>query len=401
MKRLILGFLVLMGGLLGVGGVVVQDSNAASDTIAFAVSSDPGVAFSGHVNPSAVMLPNGNVRLYMGADATGFYESWTSSDGVHFTQEPGNRDAGMGVGSQAQVFEFPNGSYRMYFNNAISAAVQGIGSATSTDGLNFSLDSGLRITAAQAGIGPNLSPGSVVELPNGTYRMYFSSLNETSGGLGPYAIESATSSDGVNWTMDPGVRVGPGASALTGSAEHPSALVNPDGSISLFYGRRASNGGIMVSTSTDGLTFTSESQLLNTGEFGQLSTPLDSSVVRLPNGTVILYSSDRDNASGINYIRVRILTETITPAITPTTVPSTHKVTVAVTVKGSGLVTGRGISCPKTCKASLASGSSLSLRARPHRGYRFSGWSGPCHGTGVCRLHVTAMTKISATFRKN
>jgi hypothetical protein len=86
--------------------------------------------------------------------------------------------------------------------------------------------------------------------------------------------------------------------------------VNSDGSVSLFYGRRSPIGGLLVATSRDGLTFPSESGLIGQGDFGQMGPALDSAVVRLADGTIILYHSDRDNAAGVNMVRIKRLTPT-------------------------------------------------------------------------------------------
>lgn len=347
MKRLVLGFLVLLGGLLSLGGVVAPSSIAASDTITFKVTSNP-LATIDAADMSAVLLPNGNVRLYANSDATGQHQSWISSDGVNFTLESGNRaPAGVSTG-QEQIFALPNSSYRMYFGTAQNASSQGIGSALSLDGLNFTLDPGLRITTAQAGVGaslavdgqiPSLSSASVIQLSNGTYRMYFSTIYQNPTGaaaIAPDFIESATSTDGLTWTIDPGVRIGAGAPYITSSAEHPFAFVNSDGSVTLFFGREPSGptdpaSGLYYATSTDGLTFTSETQLLSQGEFGQIdNTPVDSSVIKLPSGQLILYSAD-DVQTGPNvytsYTEVRDLTETMTLAATTTTAVATSPTT--------------------------------------------------------------------------
>ena len=73
---------------------------------------------------------------------------------------------------------------------------------------------------------------------------------------------------------------------------------------------------------------------------------------------------------------------------------------MTVTVKGKGRVTGGGISCPARCKAPIASGAKLTLRASAARGYRFAGWSGACRGVHACTLHPKAAVKITAIFRK-
>ena len=84
----------------------------------------------------------------------------------------------------------------------------------------------------------------------------------------------------------------------------------------------------------------------------------------------------------------------------PVTPPPARRVSVSVTVRGKGRVTGGAISCPGTCTATLTSGSKLTLRATPVRGYRFAGWSGACSGLSACTLHPKTATKVAATFRK-
>ncbi len=82
---------------------------------------------------------------------------------------------------------------------------------------------------------------------------------------GTSAVFSATSSDLLNWTADPGVRIGPGAPVLTLDARHPTVIANQDGTISLIFYRRRSGTSLppleTIATSKDGLTFDVESDL--------------------------------------------------------------------------------------------------------------------------------------------
>jgi hypothetical protein len=89
---------------------------------------------------------------------------------------------------------------------------------------------------------------------------------------------------------------------------------------------------------------------------------------------------------------------TIAPQATTTAAPT--KVTVTVTVKGKGRITGPGINCSTTCKASVVRGRSLTLRARAASGYRFAGWSGACRGVKACTFVPKTAVKVTATFRK-
>ena len=85
--------------------------------------------------------------------------------------------------------------------------------------------------------------------------------------------------------------------------------------------------------------------------------------------------------------------------VTATFEPITHG--VAVTVVGQGGVGSApaGISCPGSCSAAFAQGSTLTLAATPVAGQRFAGWSGAgCSGTAGCTVGVSAAASVTATF---
>jgi peptidoglycan hydrolase-like protein with peptidoglycan-binding domain len=87
-------------------------------------------------------------------------------------------------------------------------------------------------------------------------------------------------------------------------------------------------------------------------------------------------------------------TSTPTPS-TPT--PVNYMLTAAVS--GAGSITGTGINCGSDCTESFASGSSVTLTARPSSGYNFAGWSGACSGTATtCVVRMTSAQTASASF---
>ena len=239
-------------------------------------------------DPTAAVLDDGRIRLYAYAQDIGIVSA-VSGDGRSFTEEPGVRIPGTEAG-QPRVWRLPDGRWRMYVSK-----VREIVSFTSDDGLVFVRDPGNRLTARAAGLEAISSP-SIVEFEPGRWRMYYSTLAVPGTGPGGKRAGSATSTDLLEWTVDSGWRLGQGAPHLTDSAEHPFPVVGAGGSVSLFYGKfRASPGGapdgLWRATSTDGLTFTEEAY---TGlYFGN-----DPEVLLLPNGERIIYYGNFDPAVG-------------------------------------------------------------------------------------------------------
>jgi Tol biopolymer transport system component len=79
--------------------------------------------------------------------------------------------------------------------------------------------------------------------------------------------------------------------------------------------------------------------------------------------------------------------------------PQTQHLTVIRSGSGSGTVSGGPISCPTTCSADPAYGSTVNLTANADPGSRFAGWSGSgCSGTGTCSLTMNADHTVTAQF---
>jgi hypothetical protein len=251
-------------------------------------------------DPTAIKIDEG-IRVYHAPNGNSCPEVEVSDsvvvplEGGEAVKDDGFRfDPAGYAGPHKRIYRLTDGRYRMYFHTRFDAKQQGIGSAVSEDGLTFTEEPGLRISAKDAGFEPSmhLSPGDIVRTSDGRYRMYFSTLGWMStGALTSETVKSAISDDLVTWTVEEGDRLG-GSSKISGG-EHPSAIVNPDGSVTLFYGRNI-NFGLYYSTSLDGLTFEKEERLKN--------ATLDSAFLLQPDGTLIGFIGQRDDKTGISSI---------------------------------------------------------------------------------------------------
>jgi len=70
---------------------------------------------------------------------------------------------------------------------------------------------------------------------------------------------------------------------------------------------------------------------------------------------------------------------------------------------GKGLITSNvgGINCGKTCSASVAPGTAVTVTAAPEPGFIFVNWTGGCTGSATsCTLNVNTSTTVQANFIK-
>lgn len=224
---------------------------------------------------SAIELPDGRVRLYFFAQNKGVMSA-ISSDGLQFTVEAGLRlPDGNGM---PRAVVLTDKRIRLYFISG-----DGVGSAISEDGLTFTVEPGVRINSRDTVL-PKLSGVSVVATDTG-YRAYFSDLPIPGTGPMAHAIYSATSNDGLNWQVEADPRIGSAdisaPSAMAVSAEHPFVLREKDGSYTMYFAR---NQSIWTATSADGLTWNNEQNSLVAGN--------DPDVLVHSNGTRYLYFGD-------------------------------------------------------------------------------------------------------------
>ncbi|MEP7214929.1 MAG: hypothetical protein ABI782_01680 [Anaerolineaceae bacterium] len=142
--------------------------------------------------PDIIALPGGALRLYYNTADGSFVESAHSADGgVSWRREGAITIAGFELRRKAadpDVIALPGaGGYRLFFAaGAVGSPTPRILSATSSDGLHFTLDAGERLSPSDSSL-HRVDP-EVVETAPGVYRMYFAEAVEVAG---PYSLRSA------------------------------------------------------------------------------------------------------------------------------------------------------------------------------------------------------------------
>lgn len=309
---------------------------------------------------SGVQLSNGTIRAYVFAQNQGIVIA-ESTDGKIFTKV-GNAFGGDKGQGMPRVVKLSDGKFRMY-----NMSSGGISCSISSDGLNFTVEKADCISSSPyAGASNGITGAGIVKLANGTYRAYFSDMVKAGTGPDPHQVYSATSTDGLTWSADSGIRVGPGATSITRSAEHPAAVVHTDGSVTLFYfdnearpGKDSSGRqnmamgqmGLWYSTSTDGgLTFSTENKinfpapLSKSNSFGN-----DPDIFLDKDGSMILWAGGFENSLG-GYIGAVKLTKgsaSSAASTAPKPAPQNSKNVKFTCIKGKQKVTKTGVPvCP-------------------------------------------------------
>jgi hypothetical protein len=79
-----------------------------------------------------------------------------------------------------------------------------------------------------------------------------------------------------------------------------------------------------------------------------------------------------------------------------------YLLTVTKAGTGTGVVNSdlAGINCGDDCTESYLNNTVVSLNATADAGNTFTGWSGVCSGTATCKVTMTNIKKVTATFRK-
>lgn len=228
-------------------------------------------------NVEVIPLPDGRYRMYFHQGTE--MKSAISSDGRSFQIEEGIRLAG----SMPSLIKLPDGKWRMYYQTLENG--KGVfKSAVSTDALTWSVEPGTRLTTGGTYDPDNIVHPSVIALPvqaglpEGGYRMYYDGEIRKTEQEFIWRILSATSTDGLNWVKDDGVRIDVDKEPLRADLVFSSSAKYSTltGTYELYFSVQTPNDefidGIYLATSADGLLFSDPIAQLTpeseSGEFG-------------------------------------------------------------------------------------------------------------------------------------
>lgn len=274
-----LGAILVVIVIAGVGFVgwkvwqAQQDKKTSTESSATTVSESQGtskltskisvveegklVLPNGYADPTVVSTDSG-YRMYVNRQSGGpsGYLTFTSSDGVTWQKETDMVIPGVSTGRAVKM----DGGIRVYYPGPqpIKPAdpPADMFSSFTTDGINFTKDSGVRLQPRSAEYyveGP-----TVFELPDKTWRMYFNENSIAAGNNRDGEIWGATSKDGLAFTRDekPTLQAGQ-EEAMQGNMPapwkqvlHPFVIKNPKGGYLMFYN---SHSEIYAAVSENGM----------------------------------------------------------------------------------------------------------------------------------------------------
>lgn len=157
-----------------------------------------------------------------------------------------------------------------------------IQSAISSDGLAFEVEPGVRLSPLYSGNEVIICDPTVVQLVDGRFRLYYKGANK--GGIPAiHKIYSAISSDGLNFERE-GLVIDSETSGDNGWASVPEVIKLSDGRIRLYYVSAEGLRGFVSAISTDGRNFTKEE--------AKIYDYVDPSITKLSDGRFLFVVAD-------------------------------------------------------------------------------------------------------------
>ncbi|MEE3336547.1 MAG: hypothetical protein VX255_09140 [Candidatus Latescibacterota bacterium] len=221
------------------------------------------------LTPNVIHLPSGGYRMYYtglgpgrrDTHALGYILSATADDAETWTKDPEVRVDLFEPHASLRtlcpdVIPLPEGGYRMYFEARSPDQPTVVLSARSDDGLDWTVEDGVRFGDGTWSYGtPRVLP---LHGSNG-YRMYFHryTFPLLSGPEPGNHIISALSSDGLHFEEDPGVRIVQETDREMFSVYAPEVIRLADDTYRMYYSGWSDTvrGGIFSATSEDGLAW--------------------------------------------------------------------------------------------------------------------------------------------------
>lgn len=238
--------LILPMGVWGVGTISpwVSDGNVIDDDT--------------YHNIEVVKVDDDTFRMYYSQNGSVY--SATSSNGKQWTTEDGVR---VENGGQISILDLGDEGLRMYFTR-MQDEINVMMSAVSSDGLTFTEEDGVRLESGHPK-GYDSATGivhpSVIQLYNGQYRVFYDTLN-TFDPDSTWRILSAISDDGLNFTVEEGVRIKP-KTDMPGDTQYVWSpyIRKKKGTYYLYFGAQydekpLTRNGIYVAKSKNGKDFT-------------------------------------------------------------------------------------------------------------------------------------------------
>ncbi|MBI3136270.1 MAG: exo-alpha-sialidase [Bacteroidetes bacterium] len=177
------------------------------------------------VDPDAILLENGNIRMFATTDISGkrCVLCYESTDGINFTFTDTAAYSSSDHIFDSNTFQL-NGQWHMYAANAVNTEHWHL---TSSNGINFSVQGSYIF--ADGTDQHFISNGYVT---GSSYRI-MSAFNPNQN------LKSFTTADGVNWTIDTGYRlVFGGSSSEVSYLKDPAVVKLPDGTYLMVYTTR-------------------------------------------------------------------------------------------------------------------------------------------------------------------
>lgn len=246
--------------LVGVLGVLIAFplSVLAVSTTSPWVSDGNVISDETFHNAEIIQVDQNTFRMYYSQNNSVY--SATSANGKKWTTEEGVR---VSDGGQISILDLGEAGLRLYFTR-MQDGVNVLLSAVSTDGLTFTEEEGVRLEPGhvKAYDSVGIIHPSVIQLYNGQYRAFYDTF-DTSDPDSTWRILSALSNDGLNFTVEEGIRIKP-KTDMPGETQYVWSpyIRKKKGTYYLYFGAQYSKpltrNGIYVAKSKNGKDFTVE-----------------------------------------------------------------------------------------------------------------------------------------------